>query len=68
MPFGLSNAPASFQGYVNKILAEKLYIFVIVYLEDILIYTEDSGQGHSKPFDVFEILRNHGLSANLKKC
>ena len=46
MPFGLSNAPASFQGYINKILAEKLDIFVIVYLDDILIYTEDPGQAH----------------------
>lgn len=45
MPFGLSNAPASFQGYVNKILAEKLDIF-IVYLDDILIYTKDPGQPH----------------------
>ena len=43
MPFGLSNAPAIFQGYVNKILAEKLDIFVFVYLNDILIYTEDPG-------------------------
>ena len=41
MPFGLSNAPASFQGYINKILVEKLNIFVIVYLDDIFIYTED---------------------------
>ena len=39
MPFRLSNAPASFQGYVNKILAEKLDVFIIVYLDDILIYT-----------------------------
>ena len=46
MPFGLSNAPASFQGYINKILAEKLDIFVIVYLDDIPIYTEDPGQGY----------------------
>ena len=46
MPFGLINAPTSFQGYINKILAEKLDIFVIVYLDDILIYTDDDGNGH----------------------
>ena len=43
MPFGLFNAPATFQRYVNKILAEKLDIFIIVYLDDILIYTKDLG-------------------------
>ena len=41
MLFGLSNAPATLQRYVNKILAEKLDIFIIVYLDDILIYTKD---------------------------
>ena len=46
MPFGLINAPASFQGFINKILAEKLDIFVIVYLNNILIYTNDDGNGH----------------------
>ena len=44
--FGLSNAPASFQDYINKILAEKLDIFIIVYLDDIPIYTDDPGQAH----------------------
>ena len=43
MLFGLSNAPASFQGYINKILIDKLDIFVIMYLDDILIYIEDPG-------------------------
>ena len=43
MPFGLSNTPATFQRYVKKILAKKFDIFVIVYLDDILIYTEDLG-------------------------
>ena len=48
MLFGLSNAPATFQRYVNKILAENLDIFVIVYLDNILIYTEDPGKPHIK--------------------
>ena len=46
MPFGLSNALTSFQGYINKILAKKLDIFAIVYLDNILIHTEDPGQPH----------------------
>ena len=41
--FGFSNTPTTFQKYVNKILAEKLNIFVIVYLNDILIYIKDLG-------------------------
>ena len=44
MPFGLSNVSVTFHGYVNKTLAEKLDIFIIVYLDDILIYTKDPGQ------------------------
>ena len=46
MPFGLFNALATFKRYVNKILVEKLDVFVIVYLDDILIYTKDPGQPH----------------------
>ena len=69
MLFGLSNAPASFQGYINKILAEKLDIFVIVYLEDMLIYTEDSSQDHVEAvWLVLDVLRKYALHANLKKC
>lgn len=68
-PFQLSNALASFQGYINKILAKRLNIFVIVYLGDILIYTKDPGQGHVIDVRwVLDILRKHGLFANLKKC
>ena len=42
MLFGLSNAFASFQGYINKILAKKLNIFIIVYLNNIFIYIKDT--------------------------
>ena len=69
MSFSLSNAPASFEKYVNKIIAEKLDVFVIVYLDDILIYTKDAGQGHVEAVRwVLGELRKHGLFANLKKC
>ncbi len=44
MPFGLANVLASFQNYINKILAEKLDIFVVVYIDNILIYTENLRQ------------------------
>ena len=44
MPFELTNAAVIFQGYINKILAEKLDVFVIVYINDIFIYTESEGR------------------------
>ena len=44
MPFRLSNAPASFQDYIQKILAEKLNVFIILYMNDILIYSKDTSQ------------------------
>ena len=69
MLFGLSNAPAGFQSYINKILAEKLDVFVIVYLDDILIYIKDAGQAHLNAICwMLNKLRKHGLFANLKKC
>ncbi len=68
MPFGFSNTPARFQGYINKILAEKLDIFIVVYLDNILIYTEDPCQPHVEVVRwVLEQLRKYGLYANLKK-
>ena len=48
MPFGLTNTPRNFQGYINKILAEKLDIIVIVYLDYDFIYIEDPGKAHDK--------------------
>ena len=59
----------SLQDYINKILAKKLNIFVIVSFDDILIYTKDEGQGHMEAiWVVLDFLQKHGLFANLKKC
>ena len=48
MTFSLTHILRSFQGYINKILAKKLDIFVIVYLDNILIYTKDLKNSHVK--------------------
>ena len=69
MLFGLSNIPATFQKYINKSIAEKLDIFVIVYLDDMLINTKDPGKPHVEAvYLVLVQLRKHFFFANLKKC
>ena len=47
MPFGLTNAPTAFQHFMNDIFSDLLDMWVIVYLDDILIYSEDMTQ-HKK--------------------
>lgn len=69
MSFNLSNISASFQGYINKIFAEKPNIFVILYLDNILIYTEDPAWSHMKAvYWIPEQLQKYDFFANLKKC
>ena len=46
MPFGLTNAPATFQALINTTLCKYLDIFVIAYLDDILIYTKNTLKEH----------------------
>ncbi len=65
----MTNAPATFQGYINKILVEKLDVFVKVYLDDIFIYIEIKSEEHVQAVQwVLDQLRKHSLYANLKKC
>jgi hypothetical protein len=40
MPFGVTNGPATFQRYINTVLAEYLDDFVTVYVDDVLIYSK----------------------------
>ena len=65
--FGLFNTQASFQGYINKILAKKFDIFIIMYQNDILLYTEDPGQPHIDAIcPVLEKLWRHDFLPNVK--
>lgn len=69
MSFRFSNSLATFQGYVNMILTKNLDVFLIIYLDDILVYTKDLGQPYAKiVYLVFDQLLKYGLLANLKKC
>lgn len=68
LPFGLTNAPATFQGLMNDIMRPYLDQFVIVYLDDICIYSK-SPEEHVEHVDkVLSVLRKHKLYAGLDKC
>ena len=68
MPFGLTNAPAVFQQFVNTVFTDLLDVCVIVYLDDILIYSEDKASHREHVQEVLRRLRKHGLYAKPKKC
>jgi hypothetical protein len=68
MPFGLANAPATFQAYINRALVGLVDVTCIVYLDDILIYSDDPTAHRRHVAEVLERLRKHGLYAKLSKC
>ncbi|KAJ9526254.1 hypothetical protein QJQ45_009726 [Haematococcus lacustris] len=68
MPFGLCNAPATFQRLMNDIFRPHLDQFVLVYLDDILIYSRSEAEHLEHLRTVLGLLRQHQLYANLSKC
>jgi len=68
MPFGLSNAPSAFQRLMNKIFADILDVFVVVYLDDILIYSDNLTEHKQHVKEVLWHLRKHGLFTSPAKC
>jgi hypothetical protein len=68
MPFGLTNAPAQFQAYINEALKGLVDITCIVYLDDILVFsqTEEEHVAHVK--EVLQRLREARLFVKLSKC
>jgi hypothetical protein len=68
MPFSLTNAPANFQALINDILREYLDIFVVAYLDDILIYSTNE-KDHIKQVNlVLETLEKASMRINGPKC
>ncbi len=68
MPFGLCNAPATFQRLVNDIFAPHLDSFVIVYLDDILVYSKSPEEHEQHLNTVLSLLQRHQLYAKQSKC
>jgi hypothetical protein len=68
MPFGLTNAPAYFMYLMNKVFMEYLDKFVVVFIDDILIFskTEEEHEKHLRL--VLEKLRSNQLYAKFSKC
>ncbi|KAJ4765914.1 polyprotein [Rhynchospora pubera] len=68
MPFGLTNAPASFQNLMNDVFKEELRKSVLVFFDDILVYSK-SWEEHLQHLEiVFQKLRAHRLFAKMSKC
>jgi hypothetical protein len=68
MPFGLINAPAFFMNLMNKVFMEELDKFVVVFIDDILIYSKSHEDHEHHLRIVLGRLRAHQLYAKLSKC
>ena len=69
MPFGLTNALASMQELVNDTLREFLDVFVVAYLDDIIVYTTSTLEEHVQHVkQVFSKLESRNLKVSIDKC
>ncbi len=68
MPYGLVNAPSVFQGFMHEVLREFLHRFVIVYIDDILIYSRSLAEHRHHVAEVLQQLCKYQLYLKAEKC
>ena len=68
MPFGLTNAPAAFMDLMHRVFQPYLDQFVVVFVDDILIYSQSEWEHEYHLRIVLQLLRDHQLYAKISKC
>ena len=68
MPFGLTNVPAAFMDLMNRIFKSYLDRFVIVFIDDLLVYSKSIVEHENHLRIILEILRDKQLYAKFSKC
>ena len=68
MPFGLTNAPATFQCVMNSIFSGYIRKFILVFMDDILVYSKSLSEHLEHLKVVFQILQQNNLYVKLSKC
>ena len=67
-PFGLTNAPAAFMDLMHRVFQPYLDRFVMVFVDDILIYSKSKEEHEDHLWIVLQALRDHQLDAKFNKC
>lgn len=68
MPYGLTGAPATFQSVMNHVLAPLLRKCVVIFIDDILIYSKTQEEHMQHVQMVFDLLQEHQFKVRLSKC